>query len=38
MRKGEFLELAGRVLPRRDVAVTPAIQETLSRIYDHATG
>jgi hypothetical protein len=37
MRKAEFLELAGRVMPRRNVQVTPDVQESLSRIYDHAT-
>jgi UDP-N-acetylglucosamine diphosphorylase/glucosamine-1-phosphate N-acetyltransferase len=37
MRRAEFLELAGRVMPRRNVQVTPDVRESLSRIYDYAT-
>lgn len=37
MTRDGFLEIAGRVMPRRQVTVTDAVRETLGRIYDHAT-
>jgi UDP-N-acetylglucosamine diphosphorylase/glucosamine-1-phosphate N-acetyltransferase len=36
MRKDGFLSVAERVLPRRDVTVTPEIRAMLAAIYDHA--
>ena len=38
MRKDAFLELAERVLPRRQVKVTDDIRRMLSHIYDHSSG
>ncbi len=36
MRKDGFLDIASRVMPRRNVEFDDAVRETLSRIYDHA--
>jgi UDP-N-acetylglucosamine diphosphorylase/glucosamine-1-phosphate N-acetyltransferase len=36
MTREGFLEIAGRVLPRRQVSVTDDVRESLGRIYDHA--
>lgn len=36
MRRDGFLDIAARVMPRRDVAVTDQVRHTLGRIYDHA--
>ncbi len=36
MNRDGFLTVATRVLPRRQVAVTDAVRESLGRIYDHA--
>jgi len=33
-----FLTIAARVLPRRNVELTPELRTTLERIYQHATG
>jgi hypothetical protein len=37
MTKDGFLKIAGRVLPRRDVAVDDATRAMLERIYDWST-
>ena len=34
MRREGFLDVASRVMPRRDVTYTDAVRDTLSRIYD----
>lgn len=36
MRRDGFLDIAARVMPRREVTVTEQVRETLGRIYDHA--
>jgi UDP-N-acetylglucosamine diphosphorylase/glucosamine-1-phosphate N-acetyltransferase len=36
MRKDGFLSVAERVLPRRNVTVTPEVRSMLEAIYDHA--
>lgn len=35
MRREGFLDVASRIMPRRDVAFTDAVRDTLGRIYDH---
>jgi len=37
MRLDGFLDIASRVLPRRNVEFTDDVRESLSRIYEHAT-